>query len=83
MFRNFKPPDERLPYPQTVGDARRYIKKTFREQRWNAREREYYMRRHGLRSIDVDRLPADDTRKLLTAMQVSRMILIDEKSKGA
>jgi hypothetical protein len=75
--RRERTPDLKRPWPTTLGDARSLISATFVKNRWDDRDRRFYLNSKGIRPKEIDELDRDDCRTILEAMQKSRMIIFE------
>ena len=68
--------------PETLGEARQLIQKTFDRQRWDERSQRFYLNNLGLQPRPVAELDLDACRLVLARMERSRMIIFAEKIAG-
>src|SRR5204862_3291565 len=68
--------------PETLGEARQLIQKTFDRQRWDERSQRFYLNNLGLQPRPVAELDLDVCRLVLARMERSRMIIFAEEIAG-
>jgi hypothetical protein len=71
-------PDPKIPYPQTLGEAKAIIEETFKFNNWNEKEQEDYFLTVGISGKTTKELSLQETKDVLADMDKLRMVLFEK-----